>query len=83
MTGNEIFEQKVRRALGITDDTIPVVITSETERYDTYCDTCEWSQVVFDVSVGTAYTRIGGLGRFLDWLDAEESEVPDQIAFPD
>lgn len=82
MTGNEAFEQKVRRALGVTDDSIPVVILSEMERYDTHCDTCEWSQVEFDVTVGDAHRRIAGLHKFLDWLDAEEEEVPEEIAYP-
>lgn len=76
MDGNERFNQKVRRMLGVTDDTIPVEITTDTETEDEWCDTCVSTTTVYYITVGDEYKFIRGLPQFLDSLDLQEVELP-------
>jgi hypothetical protein len=79
MDGNERFNQKVRRMLGVTDDTIPVEIITDTETEDEWCDTCVSTTTIYSITVGDHHKFIRGLHAFLSALDLQGETLPDHL----
>lgn len=72
-TWQDEYERRLRRVVGVTDDSVAVSVDTEIE-YMGGCETCAWEQTVIVVTAGRntrQFTDLGDLMREVDGVDSD------------